>query len=213
MGAAKWRFDSGINLVPKLLFGNAPPRNSVSLYNARMSRTRYRIFETEFPYFVTCTVVGWLPVFTRPAAVQILFDSWKFLQQEREFRLFGYVILENHLHLVGSAPALANAIKSFKMFTAGRIIDLLKSHSAEILLRQLRAHKLRYKRASEYQVWQEGSMPKKLVNNEMMLQKLEYMHNNPVARGYVDDQLHWRYSSARNYAGQPGLIEVVTDWR
>jgi hypothetical protein len=35
----------------------------------------------------------------------------------------------------------------------------------------------------------------------MMLQKLEYMHVNPVKRGYVDDPLHWRYSSARNYAG------------
>jgi putative transposase len=32
-----------------------------------------------------------------------------------------------------------------------------------------------------------------------MLQKLEYMHNNPVRRGYVDDPMHWRYSSARDY--------------
>ena len=34
----------------------------------------------------------------------------------------------------------------------------------------------------------------------------------PVVRGYVDDPVHWRYSSARNYAGQLGLIDVVTDW-
>jgi len=46
----------------------------------------------------------------------------------------------------------------------------------------------------------------------MMKQKLEYIHNNPVERGYVDDPLHWRYSRARNYAGQPGLVDVVTDW-
>jgi hypothetical protein len=39
-----------------------------------MTRTRYRIFETEYPYFMTCTIVGWLPVFTRPDAVQIVFD-------------------------------------------------------------------------------------------------------------------------------------------
>ena len=39
-----------------------------------MTRTRYRIRETEYPYFLTCTVVGWLPVFTRPEAVRILFD-------------------------------------------------------------------------------------------------------------------------------------------
>ena len=46
----------------------------------------------------------------------------------------------------------------------------------------------------------------------MMLQKIEYIHNNPVVRGYVDDPLDWRHSSARNYAGRAGLIEVVTDW-
>jgi putative transposase len=46
----------------------------------------------------------------------------------------------------------------------------------------------------------------------MMLQKLEYIHYNPVKRGYVDEPTDWRSSSARNYAGRPGLIEVVTDW-
>jgi hypothetical protein len=46
----------------------------------------------------------------------------------------------------------------------------------------------------------------------MMLQKLEYAHMNPVNRGYVDDPTHWGYSSARNYAGKPGLIEVRTRW-
>jgi hypothetical protein len=46
-----------------------------------------------------------------------------------------------------------------------------------------------------------------------MWQKIEYIQMNPVKRGYVDDPLHWRWSSARNYARQAGLIEVVTDWR
>jgi putative transposase len=177
-----------------------------------MTRSRYRIFESEYPYFMTCTVVGWLPVFTRPEAVEILFDCWRFLQQRRDFVLYGYVVLENHLHLIASAPELANAMKSFKMFTARQLIELLRKHSAEVLLGQLRALKLEHKRKSEYQVWQEGSHAKQIQNEAMMRQKLEYMHNNPVKRGYIDDPLHWRYSSARSYAGQPGLVEVVTDW-
>ena len=41
----------------------------------------------------------------------------------------------------------------------------------------------------------------------MMWQKIEYIHNNPVLRGFVDDPLHWRWSSARDYARQLGLIE------
>jgi REP element-mobilizing transposase RayT len=178
-----------------------------------MTRTRYRFNETEYPYFLTCTIVGWLPVFTRREAVQILFDSWAYLKREKGFRLYGYVVLENHLHLIASAPDIANAVKSFKMYTARQIVDMLKFHRADILLKQLRTFKLRHKTRSEYQVWEEGSKPKQIKDDEMMLQKLEYMHNNPVKRGYVDEPLHWRYSSARNYAGETGLMEVVTDWR
>jgi len=121
--------------------------------------------------------------------------------------------LENHLHLIASAANLSSAVKSFKMYTARHIIDLLEARGAKVLLRQLRALKLRHKTESEYQLWEEGSKPKQIASDAMMLQKLEYMHNNPVKRGYVDEPVHWRYSSARNYASKPGLVDVITDWR
>jgi REP element-mobilizing transposase RayT len=177
-----------------------------------MSRSRYRIFETEYPYFMTCTIVGWAPVFTRPETFQVIYDSWRFLQSERQFQLFAYVILENHLHLIASAPDLSVVMRHFKSFTARQIIDLLEQRGVRVLLQQLRALKLRHKKESTYQVWQEGSHPQQIRDEEMMRQKIEYIHNNPVVRGYVDDPLDWRHSSARNYAGRPGLIEVVTDW-
>ena len=177
-----------------------------------MARTRYRIYETEFPYFMTCTVVGWLPVFTCPETREIILDSWRWLQRERELKLLGYVILENHLHLIATAPDLQSVMQSFKSYTARRILDVLAERHAEVLLRQLRMQKLSHKTESEYQFWQEGSKPKQIRTDAMMWQKLEYIHNNPVRRGYVDDPLHWTCSSARTYAGQPGLIEVVTDW-
>jgi REP element-mobilizing transposase RayT len=178
-----------------------------------MTRTRYRFFETEFPYFLTCTVVGWLPVFTRPEVVNIIYDSWRHLQLKRELQVFGYVILENHLHLIASAPELSTVIGDFKSFTARSIVDLLERRAAKVLLHQLRAHKLRHKTESEYQVWQEGTHPEQIRTEEIMWQKLQYVHDNPVARGYVDEPMHWRYSSARNYARLPGLIDVDTDWR
>ena len=178
-----------------------------------MTRTRYRICEEGYPYFLTCTVVGWLPVFTRGETVDVVLECWRYLQSHRDLTLFGYVILENHLHLIAAAPRLSAAMQTFKSYTARRIIDLLEDRKAQVLLRQLHAHKLPHKVKSQYQLWQEGSQPKQIGGDEMMWQKLEYMHNNPLARGYVDDPLHWRYSSARNYAGLPGLIEVVTDWR
>jgi len=177
-----------------------------------MTRTRYKIFETDHPYFLTCTIVGWLPVFTRPEAVQIIFESWRFLQDNDRIRIYGYVILENHLHLIASSPDLAKEIGDFKSFTARKIIDYLVAKDAPVILKQLRLHKARHKSDRDYQIWQEGSHPQQIQNHEMMRQKLEYTHNNPVARGYVDEPVHWRYSSARNYAGMPGLLPVISDW-
>ena len=179
-----------------------------------MTRTRYRIFanEQEYPYFMTCTGVGWLAVFTRPEAVQIILDSWKHVQQHQQFQLLGYVILENHLHLVARAPNLSRVMQSFKSWTARQLIDLLERQRAHVLLDQLSRLKLAHKTESDFQFWQEGSQPKQMRTDAMLWQKLDYIHRNPLDRGYVDDPTHWRYSSARNYAGQLGLIDVVTDW-
>jgi type I restriction-modification system DNA methylase subunit len=63
-----------------------------------------------------------------------------------------------------------------------------------------------------YQFRQEGVHPERIQSEEVMRQKVEYIHNNPVARGYVDRPEHWRYSSARNYLGMEGLLEVCTAW-
>jgi REP element-mobilizing transposase RayT len=177
-----------------------------------MPRSRYKILEPAEPHFLTCTIVGWLPVFTRPEAAEIVLDSWRFLQQRGRLVIYGYVIMENHLHLVARAEDLAKEIGDFKSFTARRIIDSLKAWKNRPFLAQLRRHKARRKADREYQLWQEESHPQLIRNEEMMRQKLEYMHNNPVRRGYVDDPTHWRYSSARNYAGEAGLLPVCIDW-
>ncbi|MGA7748596.1 MAG: hypothetical protein WCA63_00450, partial [Gallionella sp.] len=55
---------------------------------------------------------------------------------------------------------------------------------------------------------QEGSHAELVFSEAMMREKLDYIHANPVKRGYVDRAEHWRYSSARNYAGEAGLIEI-----
>ena len=79
-----------------------------------------------YAYFITCTIVGWLPVFTRPETVQILYDSWRFLQDNGRLTVHGYVILDNHLHMVASSPDISKEIGDFKSFTARQIVDHLK---------------------------------------------------------------------------------------
>ena len=80
------------------------------------------------------------------------------------------------------------------------------------ILDQLAFYKKAHKRDSDYQFWQEGVHPESIQDDEMMRQKIAHIHNNPVSRGYVDEPEHWRYSSARNYAGIDGLLGVSTRW-
>jgi len=63
-------------------------------------RTRYTIREPGGTHFITCTVVKWLPIFTRKPFLDILLDSLQFCRQHKGLKLYAYVILDNHLHLL-----------------------------------------------------------------------------------------------------------------
>lgn len=173
-----------------------------------MGRSRYTITEPDKPHFMTCTVVEWLSVFTRPEIVQILLDCWHHQREHAGMRLYGYVILENHLHFIAQAQDLNKCVSSFKSFTARRIIDFLHAQRADRLLEQLRLARRAHKIDRKYQFWQEGVHPELVFSDVMMRQKLDYLHANPVKRGYVSLAEHWRYSSAGHYLGLAGLIEI-----
>ncbi|MGZ5051320.1 MAG: REP-associated tyrosine transposase [Methylobacter sp.] len=177
-----------------------------------MPRSRYRVQDNPHPHFLTATINHWLPLFTRPETVNIVLDSWRFLQREAGFRLYGYVILENHLHLIAASDDLSRDMQRFKSYTAKQIIEHLEQRRSTKLLELLAFFKRAHKQDATYQVWEEGNHPQIIESETVMRQKLDYIHWNPVKRGYVDLPEHWRYSSARNYAGQLGLIEVVRDW-
>ena len=61
-------------------------------------------------------------------------------------------------------------------------------------------------------VWQEGFQPKLIQSEAMFMDRINYIHHNPVKRGYVDETIHWRYSSARDYEGIAGLIDIERVW-
>jgi len=177
-----------------------------------MGKSRYQFKELDKPYFMTLTVCGWQPIFTQPEMVQIILDSWKYLQQNSNFKLYGYVILENHIHLIAQSDNIQTDLQPFNSYTARQIIDYLKTHNINLILQQLAFYKKAHKSDPEYQLWQEGSHPQVIESEDILRQKLEYMHYNPVKRGYIDKPEHWRYSSARDYSGEIGLIEVFKAW-
>jgi len=176
-----------------------------------MGRSRYKITEPKQPHFVTLTVLHWIPVFTRPDTVNILLDSLRFLSKDG-LQVYAWVVLENHCHFVLQSGALDRDIARFKSWTAKRLIQYLADHNVRQILEQLEFYKKAHKDDRAYQFWQEGVHPELIQGEEMMRQKVEYIHQNPVKRGYVDEATHWRYSSARDYTGAQGLLEVCRQW-
>jgi len=163
-------------------------------------RSRYRVNDPGQAHFVTATTVEWLPVFTSAACCDILVASLEHCRQHKALKIYGWVILDNHFHAVLSAPNLSGVLRDLKSFTANRIIKQLQAEGREWLLNQVQYYRVAH-RAQEHQIWQDGSHPQAVMSDEMMRQKLDYLHNNPVKRGWVAAPEHWRYSSAHEWLG------------
>ena len=146
-------------------------------------RSRYKITEEDGVYFVTSTITAWLPVFTSREYFEIVVDVLRFCQEKKALMLYAYKILENHFHLVVSGSTLPNVMQSLKRHISRQIIQLLKTQRKEWLLNQLAVYKKKYKSESAYQVWQEGFHPELIQSDDMLVQKIENIHYNPVKRG------------------------------
>ena len=171
-------------------------------------RTRYRIVEPGSHYFATATIVEWIPIFTRKPYFKIVIESLKFCRSNKGLKIIAYVIMDNHVHLVISGANLSNIFRDFKRHTAKELIKTLKENGKEWVLSQLKFHKIAYKKASDYQVWQEGFHPKIVYSEDILMQKVEYIHHNPVRAGFVEKAEDWLYSSARNYLGLNHIMDI-----
>jgi putative transposase len=172
-------------------------------------RSRYKVTAEDRIYFITSTIVEWIPVFTTKSYFDLIIQSLTFCRGHKGLQLFGYVILDNHFHAMVTGPNLARIITDLKKFTARSIIDQLQWDRKGWLLNQLAYYKKRHKTQSDYQIWQEGYHPELIIFGEMLTQKLDYIHYNPVKRGLVTTPEHWLHSSARNYLlGDSSMIEL-----
>lgn len=162
-------------------------------------RSRYKIYNKEGLFFVTSTIVEWIPVFTNEKYFQILADSITYCQTNKGLKVMAYVILDNHFHMVCKDEKLKDTMRSLKGFTADKLLETLESDGKIWLLNQLSYYKKKHKTCSNYQVWQESFHPKEILTDEILQQKVDYIHFNPVKRGYVSEPEYWRYSSASYY--------------
>jgi putative transposase len=175
--------------------------------------TGYRVFHGEdIPYFVTSTVVGWAHAFTSTPYFEIVRDALAFGRSNKGLRIYGYVIMPNHIHLIGQAErgrSLSALIRDFKRQTSRALLRKLEADGRESLVTFFRSTPLRRPGNTEAKVWQDGFHPIAVEDHERFLQKLEYLELNPVRKGCVDEPEHWRYSSARNRLnGDHSVLEI-----
>ena len=177
----------------------------------------YRFDDPDGLYFVTFTVVEWIDVFTREKYSQIVLESLKYCQKEKGLVIHAWVIMSNHLHLIISrnkeGVAFSDIVRDFKKFTATRIIASIRENAHESRrnwMNWIFKTKGERNRNNVYvQFWKQDSHAELLYSNKFMDQKLDYIHMNPVRAGIVDEPEYYRHSSARDYCGQKGLLEIV----
>lgn len=153
-------------------------------------------------YFSTCTIVQWQCIFKEQKYFQIVIDSLKYCTENKGLYVLGYVIMPNHLHLLTSNTEdtnLSNIMRDFKHFTSTQIATELENNNERLFLYVfIKAAKAR-KKKQNYKIWQDEFRPEGIFSEKWFLQKLEYIHNNPVRKGFVTKPEEWKYNSARNW--------------
>lgn len=178
-----------------------------------MSGDRYLISDQNAPYFLTCTVIQWIDLFSRKDYKDIIVDSLNYCVREKSLTINGWVIMTNHIHLVGRCDPpgeMSNFLRDFKKFTSKKFIATMQSSQEsrrDWLLDKFSFEAKRTKRADFYKIWKNDNHAIDLSYLDMM-EKIDYIHNNPVRAGLVEFPEHYVYSSARNYVGEKGLVEV-----
>ena len=179
-----------------------------------MSGDRYRITDQHNPYFLTCTIVHWIDLFTRKDYRDIVVQSLNYCIEQKHLIVYSWVIMSNHVHLVVRCepPGEMSAfLRDFKKFTSKKIADTIMEipeSRREWLLDKFGFEAKRTRRAENYKIWKDDNHAIDLTDIDMM-EKIDYVHNNPVRAGWVDVPAHYLYSSAIDYAGGKGLVKVV----
>ncbi|MEQ8928125.1 MAG: transposase [Fulvivirga sp.] len=176
---------------------------------------KYKIRDQTKLHFVTFSVVEWIDVFTRNIYKDVLIESLTYCQKYKGLVVYAWCIMTNHVHLIISSEdgfKQEDILRDLKKHTSKKLIKLIKDNPQESrknwMLWLFSSAGKRNSNNKDFQFWQQDNHPIELNSNEMMDQKLTYIHNNPVEAGIVDEAENYLYSSARDYSGRTGMIKI-----
>jgi putative transposase len=181
-----------------------------------MSERGYQIRNQQALHFITFAVVQWVDVFTRKEYSDIVVESLIYCRKNKGLKIHAWCIMSNHLHLILSVDenkSLSDILRDFKKFTSSSIVKAIENNHQESrrnwMLWIFKKAGEENKRNKDHQFWQQDNHPIELSTNEMIDQRLNYLHENPVKSGAVRNAEEYIYSSALDYyTTENGLIEI-----
>lgn len=167
-------------------------------------------------YFLTFNVIDWISVFTRPVYKQIVVDSLNYFVLVKGVTIYSWCLMFNHLHLLAKtdeAYGVANFERDFKKFTAVKLLAAIESEPdmrKEWMLRHFEDFGKSLRKIEKLNFWQNCSSPAHIdcKQGDALQQQIALIHGNPVRDGIVDLPENYLFSSAGDYAGLRGLVQV-----
>ncbi|MEO8151161.1 MAG: transposase [Bacteroidia bacterium] len=179
-----------------------------------MSR-KYKFHNKSGIYFVSFATVYWIDIFVRQIYSSVITDSLNFCIKNKGMVVNCWCLMPSHIHLIFSAQHNnpGDLLRDFKSHTSKKlqkeIIDNPQESRKEWMLWMMERAGKKNSNIEGRQLWQQHNQPIELWSNEVFDQKMDYTHFNPVVAGFVDKPEHWKLSSACDYTGEKGLVDIV----
>ena len=161
-----------------------------------MSR-KYKFHNKAALYFVSFATVNWIEVFTRQIYFDVLADSISFCRAKKGMELYAYCFMPSHVHLLyrSSNEQPMELLRDFKKHTAKKVLEAIENNPQEsrkeLLLWLFERAGKKKANISKYQFWQHNNQPIELWSESVIKQKINYIHNNPVAANLVKNATDW----------------------
>ncbi len=179
-----------------------------------MSR-KYKFKDNDKLYFVTLTTVYWIDVFIRNEYKDTVLESIRFCQRNKGLEVYAWCIMPSHIHMIIGTKQnpLDGIIRDLKAFTSRHLRKIISENDTESrkkwMIWMMEVAGKRNSNNTDWQFWQQDNHPIELRDWEMTQQKLDYIHYNPIEAGFIDEAEAWVYSSAKDYSGSKGLLEII----
>jgi len=126
-------------------------------------------YSLQDPYFITITVQNWIDLFTDEEYFNLLINSLKYYQEVKGLKLYGYVFMSNHIHLIAQSKDIIGFVREFKIYTTRILKNLIREDKRKFINMIL-----------QDRIWRSNNWPVIINSNQFFKQKLNYIHNKII---------------------------------